>query len=385
MIKRKLTGLFVLLDLSAAFDTVDHNLLLSRLKAQYGIEGNVLKWYESYLSDREQTVVINGVQSQPEQLSCGVPQGSILGPELFTKYASPVAQIIRKYGLCYHVYADDTQIYVFFEMSNASTTIERVQECIGEVREWMRKNWLKFNDSKTEIILLGAKKVVNQLQDSTVQIGGSVIKSAPAARNIGVIFDSQMTMADHVAATCRAANFHIRNIGRIRKYLSRPATEALVHAFVTSKLDHCNSLLSGIPAYLLQRLQRVQNTAARVVTRGRKFDRITPVLKSLHWLPVRLRIQFKTMLLTYKALHGIAPSYIRELLVLHNPPRTLRSSNKFKLVVPITRLKSYGDRSFSKAAPSLWNSLPEEIKDSKSVDSFKNKLKTHLMKEAFNM
>ena len=159
----------------------------------------------------------------------------------------------------------------------------------------------------------------------------------------------------------------------------------IIHAFVTSKLDYCNSLLSGITDELLAKLQKIQNTAARIVTKTRKFEHITPVLKKLHWLPMRQRIQFKILLVTYKALNDKAPSYIRDLLHPYEPTRSLRSSCKNLLSVPVTRLKTFGDRAFEKVAPKLWNGLPESIRLCKSVDSFKKQLKSHLMNTAYHV
>ena len=175
------------------------------------------------------------------------------------------------------------------------------------------------------------------------------------------------------------------NIAKIRKYLSQDTCEILVHAFISSKLDHCNSLLHGLPKYLLDRLQAVQNAAARVVTLTPKHDHITPILINLHWLPVEFRITFKVLLLVYKALHGLAPSYISDLLNFKTYSRSLRSSCKEYLVVPRNRLKTYGDRAFSIAGPKLWNDLPLEIRKCASVATFKQSLKTFLFKLAYRL
>jgi hypothetical protein len=370
--------LLLLLDLSAAFDTVDHNLLLTRLNERFGIDGTPLKWIESYLTDRKQSVIIDGIKSSPKDLDCGVPQGSILGPEFFVKYASPVGDIIRRHGLQYHIYADDTQIYIFFDVADTDDAIRRVEDCIVEIRAWMSTNWLKFNDGKTEMILLGSKHQLAKMAPTKIRVGASEIEPSTSARNIGVIFDKHMSMKDHVMATCKAANYQLRNIGQIRKYLTNQAAEKLVHAFVTSKLDYGNALLFGLPDNTIHKLQRVQNTAARIVTRTRKYDHITPVLKQLHWLPVKDRINFKIMLLTFKTLNGKGPKYISDLLTLYKPPRSLRSGSQMLLVEPVTNLVTFGGRSFSKAAPQLWNSLPLDIRESKSVEQFKGKLKYHL-------
>ena len=193
----------------------------------------------------------------------------------------------------------------------------------------------------------------------------------------------QCYLKAQVNSICKSAFFHLRNISRIRKYQSRTATERLIHAFVTSKLDSYNSLLYGLPKYCIQKLQSVLNAAARLLTYTSKYDHITPVLAELHWLPVEKRIIFKILLLTYKALHRQAPTYISELLVPYKPVRTLRSSSALLLKQHKYNLKNYGYRQFQVSAPCLWNSLPKSIKSASSVNCFKSKLKTYLYEQCY--
>lgn len=165
----------------------------------------------------------------------------------------------------------------------------------------------------------------------------------------------------------------IRKIGKIRKFLDKATTERLIHAFVTSRLV-------GLPATELNKLQRIQNIAARLVTLTKRTDHITPILNSLHWLPVRKRIIFKILLLTFKVIRGLAPAYLTDLLHFYTPSRALRSSSKQLLKMPIARTSTYGERSFSFAAPKLWNDLPIHIKNSETLNIFKTTLKTHIFK-----
>ena len=171
------------------------------------------------------------------------------------------------------------------------------------------------------------------------------------------------------------ANYNLRSVSKIHKYLTQDSAQILIHAFISSKLDYCNSLLYGIPKYLVCRLQRVQNTAARIVTLTRKYDSITPIMFKLHWLPVHSRIIFKLLLLVYKALNGKAPSYISSLLNHRKCSRSLRSSGQELLTVPLAKLKAYGDRAFSIAAPRQWNNLFLSIRKSPPIAIFKRHLK----------
>ena len=151
-----------------------------------------------------------------------------------------------------------------------------------------------------------------------------------------------------------------------------------MHAFVTSKLENANSLLIGLRDNLIRKLQLIQNHVARIVTRSKKNDHVTPLLKRLHWLPIRSRIHYKVCLLTFKCLHGKAPAYLVEMLTPYEPARTLRSGNQGLLTVPQSRLETAGDRCLKVAAPRIWNTLPEGVINSQELEAFKQGLKTHL-------
>ena len=237
----------------------------------------------------------------------------MLGPILFTLYVSPLEDIIKRHNLTCMTYADDKQLYIKVTPGNLEAAREQLQSCISEVRQWMAENLLKLNDSKTEVVHFSSRFQ----QSSTLEcvtVGGSDIIPSDHAKNIGIIMDKHLTIQKHISRMCSNASLAIRNIGRIRVYLDQNTTAKLVHAYVTSRLDYCNSILVGLPASSLARVQQLQNTAARLVTLTKKHEHITPVLCALHWLPVNKRIEYKVLLLTYKALHHQAPDYIKDLL-----------------------------------------------------------------------
>ena len=198
----------ILLDLSAAFDTVDHGILLSRLEQEIGICDSALKWFKSYLSGRKQRVVIDGFYSQWNNLNCGVPQGSVLGPVLFTIYTQPLGNIMRKHGISYHLYADDTQMYLSFKPDPNSTCLSKgkMEKAIADIKNWMADNMLKLNEDKTEFLIINAHHQ-EALQVDTIQIGNITIKASESAKNIGMIFDSKMDFKTHTSSNIKHA-FH---------------------------------------------------------------------------------------------------------------------------------------------------------------------------------
>ncbi|KAI5617398.1 hypothetical protein C0J50_22950, partial [Silurus asotus] len=199
----------------------------------------------------------------------------------------------------------------------------------------------------------------------------------------GSYFRQLLYFKNHINQVTKTAFFHLRNISKLRNVLSISDAEKLVHAFMTSRIDYCNALLGGFSASLINRLQLFQNAAARVLTRSRKYDHITTILVSLHWLPVKFRIDYKLLPLTYKALNGLALMYLSSLLTHYNPPRSLRSQNSGLLVVPRIAKSTKGGKSFSHLAPNLWNSLPDNVRGSDTLSQFKFRLKTYLFSKAY--
>jgi len=355
----------------------------SSVLCDLGVKGNALKWVGSYLSDRKQIVCLGKDSSEPQVLECGVPQGSVLGPVLFTVYTSSLGQLLRSQDMIYHFYADDSQLYLLFQPKDITSTVHRVERCIESVRQWMSQKCLKMNDSKTEILLISSKQLSRKIECPSIIIGDQQVEPSEVARSIGVLMDKYASMEDHISSVCKSAQYHLYNIGRIRKHLTREATEQLIHALITSKLDYCNALFCGLPAKQIKRLQRLQNIAARIFTLTRTSSHITPVLYDLHWLPVSHRITFKVLLLVFKCQNNITPRYLQDLIRPYQPTRTLRSTGQSLLHVPHIKESSYRDRAFGVAGPRLWNELPIELRTVSSLHTFKSKLKTYLFKQYY--
>ena len=243
---------------------------------------------------------------------------------------------------------------------------------------------LKLNDDKTEFIMFGTPKALKSVSEQTVSVGDVEVLPSKTVRNIGAMMDSALTMKSHINHVIKSCYVQLRNLSRIRKYLTEEAAKSLTHAFVSSRLDMMNSLLFSIPDESIHKLQLIQNHAARIVKKEHKYGHITPHLKDLHWLPVKYRVQFKILLLVFKCIHGEGPAYLASMLEEYCPSRSLRSADQSRLVEPRIH-KKYGERAFSVAGPKLWNDLPIKTKMSETVDSFKSALKTLLFREAYGL
>ena len=331
----------------------------------------------------------NGVLSSNFNLKFGVPQGSCLGPLLFSLYASKLFKIVESHLPNSHCYADDMQLYIAFRSGSdleETAAVTAMESCIADISQWMHSDKLKLNSDKTECLLIGTRQQLQKVSNiRTLSVADSQITLSCEVRNLGTWFDSKMSMLSHINKTCSSAFYYLYNMRRIRKYLSRSGTESLVHAFITSRIDYCNSLLYGLPNSHIMKLQRIQNAAARLVTGTPRFCHVTPLLFHLYWLPISYRIKFKMLLLTFKCLYGQPPNYLIDFITIKKQSRYSLRSNE-SIFLELSGIKTHptlGDRAFQSAAPYLWNALPSAIRNMKTLDTFKTAFKTHFFNLAF--
>ena len=386
--------ILLLLDLSAAFDTVNHEILLSKLTKQFGISGNALEWFKSYLNGRSFTVTIDRFRSKQCYLRIGVPQGSILGPILFILYTKELESIVRKHGFSIHLYADDTQLYVEFNplYHNMANIEESLIKCLEEVKAWMSNNKLKLNPDKTEVLTVQKRNNFSPTTVKAIQLeeGKEPTETSRVVKSLGVLFDEHLTFEDHVNSVIKSANVHLRNLRVIASKLDYELKRQLIHCLIFSKLDYCNGLLYNLPEYLIKKLQMVQNSCVRFLF-GRsvigKWDHVSPFLKEAHFLPIRQRVEYKIALMSYKCINNIAPDYLTKCIsVKRQPLKHLRTEEDyFLLETPSVPHCKRTERGFSFCGPKVWNNLPYDVRTCSNMSAFKKKLKSHLFMKAFSM
>ena len=370
---KKTATVLLLLDLSAAFDTVNVDILLNILSAEIGIKGIALQWFRSFLTNRTMRVKVNNAYSETFVLEFGIPQGSVLGPVLFNIYVRSIYKHVENCGFHVKGFADDHQLYVSFSpMFQYFYLTEKINEVLNVVNQWMNLFFLKLNPDKTKIIVFGPKKVsdVIMIHGTFIEMDNSCIRFSNVVKNLGVLFDSALTFSNQVKSVVSSVFATIKNISRISSFLTRKEKSILVCSLILSKLDYCNSMYFGIDNDLLAKLQYAQNCAARLIYRRRKYDHVTDIFMDLHWLPIQLRIQYKVLLLVHKALYSTSPDEINNLIVFE-------STRTFNL--QIQRVNStIGDRAFSTYSAKLWNNIPLNLKTETITTKFKKLLKTHL-------
>ena len=281
-----------LLDLSAAFDIIDYTILLRRLGDWFGMSGKALDWFKSYLTGRSRRIKLGNCLSSRSDLSFGVPQGSVLGPLLFTLYTTPLSSLVAGHTIPHHLYADDSQLYVSFSSGNSAAALNGLQSCLASVQSWMSTNKLKLNPDKTEFLLIGNERQRRKyLSMFPIEVLGVKTYPVKSARNVGVIFNKNFNFRSHISAICSSCIYHIRDLRPIRRHLDLESAKLLANAVVSSRLDFCYLVLSGIAEADLTKLQRILNRLARVVTKSPPYTCSVPLLRSLHWLPINQSIK----------------------------------------------------------------------------------------------
>lgn len=309
-------------------------------------------------------------------MTCGVPQGSALSPTLFNVYLAPLASLVKQRGVDVITYADDTQL-VFSFQDFSSTAFDKFRQFLLVISGWMTTSCLKLNAEKTEVLFFNQPSPPPPILWWPKELNPPP-SPVTTARNLGFRLDTEMScksQINHVSSICF---WKMKALRRFLHFLPMDCRKTIVHAVITSQLDYANSLYLGLPVSLLGKLQTIQNAAARLIRNIPLRHHITPHLRTLHWLPVKRRIEFKVLTLAYRALNDIGPMYLKKRVHKYQPTRTLRSSSLEYLVVPRFKKTRMGGRSFSVKTATLWNHMPIHIRKANSETIFRKLLNTWL-------
>jgi hypothetical protein len=372
--KQRVTVL-VLLDLTAAFDCVDHNILCEKLSA-LGVQGNALNWFVSYLTGRTQSVIIHSTQSTSIPISSGVPQGSVLGPLLFSIYMNGIDEIFKRHSIEYLLYADDIQLWTSCAVSDLASALSKIEECVADVNRWLESCKLCLNASKVEFILLGNPSLIARCGSPSLNIANVSVPAKSAVRDLGVLIDQTLTFKEHVSQVTATSFSHLRLISRVRKSLSIKECLNLVHALVASRVLYCSSIFYKITTVQLNRLQRILNAAIRTAVGRKKCDHLSDIVKKYHWLTIEKLVHLRQALLIFQATRIGIPTYLASLVHV-SQSQNLRSHTREDLIVQRSN-SAFGSRAFGIYAPTVWNSIPLDVRKSRSKGGFRSKMK-HLL------
>ena len=266
--------------MSAAFDTLDHNLLVERLRSYFGFSGTTLQWFSSYLHGRSQRVIIGDTIFPPRYLESGVPQGSILGPLLVTLYIAPLQDVIQAYNLNCMFYADDSQVCIAINPNHPSDALTTLRQCVEHIFSWNTRNMLKSNPGKTEVLHFTLRFMKQPSFGDSITFAGAEINITKKARNLGVIMDTNLSFSSHINEICKKSSLAIRSIGRIRKYLSLDidGLKMLVNTLVILRLDYCTVFLN---IKLIKGINSNESRILRLVMGLKRSDHVRPRLKKL--------------------------------------------------------------------------------------------------------
>ncbi len=372
-------SLVTLCDLSKAFDSVNHQILLNKLK-ELRID---TFWFRDYLRDRTQSVRIDKHVSDKLDVSYGVPQGSVLGPILFLMYVNDLSQYVSD---CLVIqYADDTQFIHTGNIDRIQDLIRRGEETLSKAKRYFQLNGLMLNTKKTQCMFIGSRGMTSQIpQNIHLQVDDSKIIPSTSLKNLGVYFDAHLTFDTHMSKISSKIFGTIMYINRIKDNFSKKTRITVVQSLVLSIINYGIKIWGTANKTHMQQIQKLQNFAAKVALGGgAKRDHATPFLRELGWLKVNKKYDYELGVMTYNIIKGNAPSYLFHLPYVSDIS-TVPTRQQHQLHVPKVRTYT-GARSMLVAAPTLWNSLPLSIRNAQSLPSFKKQLHQYLFSDQFHV
>ena len=377
--------ILVLLDYSKAFQKIDHNILIAKLTSHFNFSRQATNLIHSYLSNRRQAVSISAEKSKWNYLNCGVPQGSVLGPLFYLLYTHDLPGVIKHSN--YHLFADDLQCYISVEPSKFQQAVALLNSDLRKINKWSRANGLEINPNKSNLIFIGSQKIlpkIDYINTEKISIDDVAIPVTQTVTNLGIVINKHLLWKDHADYVCKKAYSALHSLYRLKKLLPSQIKKLLIQSLVLSQIDYADIVYIDISENMNQRLQRIQNSCARLIYNLKYSEHVTPYIEKLGWLKVKERRRFHSLLTIFKALHYHKPSYLHERLKYQSDAHSLntRSRQTSLLTIPAHNTKFFSN-SFTVKSIRHWNDLPEEIRNSSSVAMFRNATKAFLIKDTY--
>ena len=365
--------LLTLCDLSKAFDSVNHELLLSKLKS---VKVDPF-WFVSYLSGRTQSVKMDNTISSKREVSFGVPQGSILGPILFLIFVNDMTQIAT--GCSLVQYADDSQFIHTGTVDRIDELIKDAELTLRNAKKYFDKNGLLVNASKTQVIFIGSRQNISKVPENIkIRFDESDITPSKCVKNLGVYLDSYMTFNAHIDETYKKTMGILMYLNRIKYKLTPEMRSSVVQSLALSHINYCIKIWGTAGITQIKRMQKLQNFAAKIVEgNSRKYDHATPIINNLQWLKVKQKFIFEVCTFIYKILNDHLPRGLLALATVGDVG-LVQTRQQHNLVIPRTSTVT-GERNLAVKGPKLWNDLPLTIKNAPSLYTFKRNLREYIL------
>lgn len=365
----------VFLDLRKAFDLVDHEILIHKLKL-YHFSDRSINLFKSYLTNRKQSVIINNIYSEKLSMQSGVPQGSILGPLLFLIYINDICYSCENLNI--DLYADDSTI---FESDFKLLTIQRkLQNNINQILKWCTLNNMALHPNKTKCMILGSKQRVKSIEELSLQINDTFIENVIVQKILGVFIDNTLSWQTHIDFVCRRVNTKITLLKRIIYYIDEDTKKLFYNIYILPIFDYCCTIWSNGPQKSTKKISQLQKRAAKIILNKPLKTPSDQLYKALNWLTFEERCKYHFGVLVFKSIHNMAPTYITEILTFSsNENYNLRSTQNRDLVCKFKPRTNLLKSSFSYTSMNIWNRIPQEVRDSRTINTFKNRYKNHLL------
>ena len=373
----------VLLDFTKAFQSVDHEILLAKLKSNFKFKSAPVTWMRSYLTGRSQSIRCNDSRSPWAPLSCGVSQGTVLAPILFAMYLNDLSQHIHH--LNFHFYADDVQVYISTHPAQLINAINLINSDLCRINSWAIANGLQINPNKSQCTLIGSKRIVSKLnlaEIPQIRVQNSPLLISKTVKNLGILFDTHFSWTDHVNQVCKKAFAALHSLQRLKNILPSSIKSLLVQSLVLTQIDYCNGVYVNICNNEVRKLQRVENACVRFIFNLKRYDHVSPYFQDLGWLDFSNRRTYHALVILFKVMLSKSPEYLlnRFCYVRDTHSFNTRSNRTTDLTIPVHKTNHFTN-SFTLHSIRNWNEIPHEIRQSTSVQEFKKKLKEFFLRK----